>query len=133
MTDLAVWYAGHFATLLQELDSVAEGAGTLLDHTAVVWVTELATPTHQHHDVCTVLAGGCNDFFSTGRYVRFPRDLPNPLDGFPRTGPALNRLYVSLLQAMGQSDTAFGMTGVVAADGTSLPLVGPLTELHRQT
>jgi hypothetical protein len=82
--------------------------------------------------VCTVLAGGCNDFFNTGRYVRFPRDLPNPLDGFPRTGPALNRLYVSLLQAMGQSDTTFGTTGVVAADGTLLPTVGPLTELHRQ-
>ena len=132
MTDLAVWYAGHFATLLQELDSVAEGAGTLLDHTVVVWVTELATPTHQHHDVCTLLAGGCNDFFNTGRYVRFPRDLPNPLDGFPRTGPALNRLYASLLQAMGQSDSAFGMTAAVASDGTALPLVGPLTELHRQ-
>jgi hypothetical protein len=43
MTDLAVWYAGHFATLLQELDSVAEGSGTLLDQTVVVWVTALAT------------------------------------------------------------------------------------------
>jgi hypothetical protein len=131
MTDLAVWYANHFATLLQELDSVAEGAGTLLDHTVVVWLTELATPTHQHHDVCTLLAGGCNDFFRTGRYVRYPRDLANPLAGFPSTGPALNRLYTSLLQAMGQPDTSFGMTDAAGADGTPLSLTGPLTELQQ--
>ncbi len=131
MTDLGVWYAGFFALLLQELDAVREGSGTLLDHTVVVWVTELATPTHQHHDVCTVLAGGCNDFFRTGRYVRYPRDLPNPLIDFPATGPALNRLYVSLLQAMGQSDTSFGMTDATSGGGRPLSLRGPLTELHR--
>jgi hypothetical protein len=131
MTDLAVWYAQHFATLLGELDAVPEGSGTVLDHTVVVWVTELATPTHQHHDVCTLLAGGCNDFFRTGRYVRYPRDLPSPLAGFPVTGPPLNRLYASLLQAMGQPDTSFGMTEAQAADGTTLSLAGPLTELQR--
>ncbi len=49
MTDLSTWYAGHFATLLRELDSVIEGSGTLLDRTVVVWVSELATPTHEHH------------------------------------------------------------------------------------
>lgn len=131
MTDLAVWYGGFFAQLLQELDAVPEGSGTLLDHTVVVWVSELATPTHQHQDVCTVLAGGCNDFFKTGRYVRYARDLPSPLSGFPATGPAVNRLYVSLLQAMGQPDTTFGMTDATAANGTPLSLRGPLTELHR--
>lgn len=130
MTDLDVWNAGHFAALLQELDSVAEGSGTILDHTVVVWVSELATPTHQHHDLFTVLAGGGNGFFDTGRYVRYPRTLPSPLAGHPPTGPAHNRLYVSLLQAMGQSDDAFGMTDAVAADGTPLSLRGPLTELH---
>lgn len=131
MTDLAIWYAGHLAVLLQELDSVVEGSGTLLDHTVVVWITELATPTHQHHDACTLLAGGCNDFFKTGRYVRYPRNLQNPLKNFPVTGPAQNRLYVSLMQAMGQPDTTFGMTDATGADGTPLSLQGPLTELHR--
>jgi hypothetical protein len=131
MTDLDAWHAGHVAYLLQQLDSVVEGSGTLLDHTVVVWLTELATPTHQHQDTCTVLAGGCNEFFNTGRYVRYPRNLPNPISGFPVTGPAHNRLLVSLLQAMGQADTSFGMTDAVAADGTALSLRGPLTELQR--
>ena len=131
MTDLDAWHAGHVAYLLQQLDSVVEGAGTLLDHTVVVWVTELATPTHQHYDICTVLAGGCNDFFKTGRYVRYPRNLSNPMPNMPRTGPAHNRLHVSLLQAMGQKDTSFGMTDAVGDDGSALSFRGPLTELQR--
>jgi len=131
MTELGVWYASHFAYLLQELDSVPEGSGTLLDHTVVVWISELATPTHQHHDAPIVLAGGCNDFFATGRYVRYPRTQTNPLAGYPRTGPAQNRLYVSLLQAMGQPDTSFGRAEATGSDGSALSFRGPLTELHR--
>jgi hypothetical protein len=130
MTDLDAWHAGHVAYLLEQLDSVAEGSGTLLDHTVVVWITELATPTHQHNDAYTLLAGGCNDFFKTGRYVRYPRNQPNPIPSFPATGPAHNRLLVSLMQAMGQPDTSFGMTGATAADGTALSFTGPLTELQ---
>jgi hypothetical protein len=129
MTDLDAWHAGHVAFLLQQLDSVAEGSGTLLDHTVVVWVTELATPTHQHFDVCTLLAGGCNGFFDTGRYVRYPRNIPNPWKGAALTGPPHNRLHVSLLQAMGYQDTSFGMTSGSAADGTPISFTGPLTEL----
>jgi hypothetical protein len=138
MTDLGVWYAGHFATLLSELDSVIEGSGTLLDHTLVVWLTELATPTHQHHDTFAVVAGGGNgtanaaaSFFKTGRYVRYPRTLVNPIGGYPLTGPGHNRLHVSLLQAMGQPDTSFGLVEAKGADGSVIPLSGPLTELHR--
>ena len=132
MTDLDAWHAGHFAYLLQQLDSVPEGTGTILDHTAVVWLSELATPTHQHHDAPIVLAGGCNGFFNVGRYVRYPRNQPNPMVGQPLTGPAHNRLLVSLMQAMGQPDTTFGMTDAVAADGTPLSFRDPLVELHRQ-
>ncbi len=131
MTDLDAWHAGHVAYLLAQLDAVAEGSGTLLDHTVVVWLTELATPTHLHHDACTLLAGGCNGFFGTGRYVRYPRTEASPLPNSPRTGPAHNRLLVSLMQAMGQSDTSFGMTGSTGSDGSALSFVGPLTELTR--
>lgn len=132
MTDLGVWYASHFATLLRELDSVIEGNGTVLDHTLVVWMTELATPTHLHHDIFTLIAGA-SDSFQLGRYVRFPRTLANPMAGaiYPRTGPASNRLLVSLLQAMGQPDDSFGMTSAVGVDGSALSLRGPLDELHR--
>jgi hypothetical protein len=129
MRDLDAWHAGHVAFLLQQLDSVAEGSGTLLDHTVVAWVTELATPTHQHYDTCTLLAGGCNGFFTTGRYLRYPRTLESPLAGQPLIGPPHNRLLVSLMQAMGQSDTSFGMTRATGADGASYAFGGALAEL----
>jgi hypothetical protein len=132
MIDLDAWHAGHVAYLLQQLDSVVEGDGTLLDHTVVVWVTELATPTHEHNDAHAVLAGGCNGFFDTGRYVRYPRNQANPLANKPLTGPAHNRLLVSLMQAMGQPDTTFGMTDAVANDGTPLSFRGALAELQRR-
>jgi hypothetical protein len=131
MTDLDAWHAGHIAYLLQQLDAVSEGSGTLLDHTVVVWVTELATPTHQHFDICTLLAGGCNGFFQTGRYVRYPRTFVSPLPQQPLIGPAHNRLHVSLLQAMGQTDTSFGMTQATGSDGSTLPFTGGLAELQR--
>jgi hypothetical protein len=130
MLDLGTWYAQHFATLLRELDSVVEGNGTLLDHTLVVWMSELATPTHTHHDTFTLVAGG--SFFKTGRYVRYPRTLANPIGAFAaqRLGPAQSRFLVSLMQGMGQTDTSFGMTEARGHDGSVLSLQGPLTELH---
>ena len=130
MTDLDAWHAGHVAYLLDQLDSVVEGSGTLLDHTIVVWITELATPTHQHQNAFTVLAGGGNGFFRTGRYVRYPQNLPSPIAGYPMTGPAHNRLLVTLMQAMGQPDTSFGLTEARASDGSTLNLRGPLLELQ---
>ncbi len=131
LIDLNAWYAGQFATLLRELDSVAEGTGTLLDHTLVVWTSELATPTHEHTNTCTILAGGANNFFKMGRYVRYPTVADNPLPKLARVGPAHNRLLVSLLQAFGQSDTSFGLTSSRTRDGLAISLTGALTELHR--
>jgi hypothetical protein len=66
MTDLGLWHARHVATPLQELDSVSEGSGTLLDHTA-----------------------------------------------------------------MGQPDDSFGLTDPTGADGSNIPLAGPLDDLRR--
>lgn len=130
ITDLDAWHAGHVAYLLEQLDSVPEGSGTLLDNTVVVWIPELGTPTHLHYDLLLLLAGGCNGFFNTGQYVRYPRNLSNPLAGMPMTGPGHNRLHVSLMQAMGQSDASFGLTEVTGSDGSTVPLTGPLTEIQ---
>ncbi len=130
MVDLGVYYANHFASLLAALDGVQEGSGTLLDHTIVLWVTELGTPTHLHHDTFTVIAGGTN-VFDTGRYVRYPRTFTNPIAGFAPIGPAHNRLHVTLLRALGQADTSFGMTSATGSDGSTIPMTGALSELTR--
>jgi hypothetical protein len=128
--DLDLWHGNLVAYLLEQLDSVPEGSGTVLDHTVVVWIAELATGTHLHYDAHVVLAGGCNGFLSTGRYIRFPRTFVSPLMSEPLIGPAHNRLLVSLMQAMGQPDTSFGMTQATGNDGSSIPMTGALAELQ---
>lgn len=125
-------YATHFANLLDQLDSVDEGDGTLLDHTLVLWVSELATGTHAHRDLPIVAAGG-RDFFRTGRWVRYPETYTTPFSwGGPyNIGPSMNQLYVTAMRGMGMADDGFGewrtATGV---DGSTIPLTGTLPELH---
>ncbi len=130
MTDLGAWYAGHVAALAAELSAVHEADGsTLLDHTTIVWLTELGTPTHLHTGGFVVVLGG-GGFFTTGRYVRFPATFASPLPNTPAVGPALNRLFVSVLQSLGQPDSAFGTSLAHSTAGELIPLSGALTELH---
>jgi hypothetical protein len=134
MTDLSRWYGEHVAYLANELDSVKEGDGTMLDHTVIVWLTELGNPTHHHDNAFTVLIGGGSGFFKTGRYVRYPVQTDSPVPGsandWPRIGPAHNRLLVSLMNAMAQPDTSFGTTSATSSSGEPISLIGALTELQ---
>lgn len=89
------WYAEQFRDFLAMLDSVPEGDGTLLDHTIVLWNTEVAAGnSHTYRNMPYVLAGGTHHF-RTGRYLSF--------DGEPH-----NPLLVSICQAMGVEVTTFG-------------------------
>lgn len=98
--DLALiyrWYAEQFARLIGLLDAVPEGDGTMLDHTLVVWGSELGTGyNHSFQGVPFVVAGGGGLGVDTGRYLQ--------LGGMPH-----NRLLVSLCHALGREDiTTFG-------------------------
>jgi hypothetical protein len=91
------WFAEQFRYLVDQLDQTAapEG-GTLLDHTLVVWAKEMGdSRLHVCDDVPFVLAGSAGGRWETGRYLRY--------DGEPH-----NQLLVSICQAMGLSDDAFG-------------------------
>jgi hypothetical protein len=133
MIEYNLFYARRFAYFLQQLDSVPEGDGTVLDHSAVVWMSELGTGAHDLHDLPIVVGGGAGGALRTGQYVRYARD--SRLDvgwGFQtNVGPSQNQLYVTLMQAMGMTDDAFGITSVQRADGSTLSLRGPLAELVR--
>ncbi|MGB5284309.1 MAG: DUF1552 domain-containing protein [Polyangiales bacterium] len=130
MTEYNRVYAEHFAYLLDQLDSVQEGGGTLLDNTAVVWLTELGTGTHEISRVPNVIAGGGAGYFRTGRYVHFPQ---NPITvGWghqAQVGPAHERLNVSLMHAMGMTDrSSFGLDQVNIG-GQNVSLRDPLQRL----
>lgn len=103
-TQANVWHAEMLATLLARLDSIPEDDGTLLDHSLVVWTSELGLHQHSHtkSDMGVVLAGSARGYFSTGRYLNL-------------AGSHYHDLLLTIAHAMGRSDlTSFG------DDGTSV-------------
>ncbi|MEM9191782.1 MAG: DUF1552 domain-containing protein [Myxococcota bacterium] len=66
------WYATLFVDLLERLDSVPEGDGTMLDNTLVVWGNELNDgERHRHNSMPFVMAGGAGGAIEMGRYLQF--------------------------------------------------------------
>ena len=111
LTKINAWYAGEIAQLAQRLAETPEpgGAGSLLDHTTILWTNELGEgKSHSLDDIPWVLVGGGLGF-TTGRALQLP--------GVPH-----NRLLLSLAHAMGHTDLVrFGNPDYCAA--------GPLTGL----
>jgi hypothetical protein len=94
------WFAMQFVYLVNKLKSTPDpstpNSTSLLDTTLVVWTKELSdSRAHLCTGVPFVIAGTANGRWTTGRYVDF--------GGAPH-----NQLLVSICQAMGLSDTAFG-------------------------
>lgn len=90
------FYAERLAYLLQKLDSVQEGNGTLLDNTLVVAVTEIQMPeSHAQNNMPFVLAGKAGGKLMTKRWLKVPSQ-PH------------NNLLVSILNMFGIADTRFG-------------------------
>ena len=93
------WYVSQFAALCQQLQSIPEGAGTMLDNTICVWCQEQilaqeddgGTDTHNPYNVPWMIVGGRNAGLRGGRKLDF--------GGHPH-----NDLLVSLCQLMGLSD-----------------------------
>ena len=90
------WFGSNFAYLLDKLDAVKEGDGTLLDNTVVLWVTEIQEPpTHNQNNMPFVIAGGKNAGIKTGRWLKVP-------------GQPHNNLLASLNQVLGGTEGTFG-------------------------
>ena len=90
------WYAEQFAYLLQKLDSVQEGDGTLLDHTVVLWCNELGEGrSHRRNDMPYVLGGSASGFFKQDQFLVLDDSRHNDM-------------LVSIAQSMGVPITTFG-------------------------
>jgi hypothetical protein len=80
-----------FAYFLTKLDSLKEGNSTLLDHSLIMYGSNLSVPTsHSQRDLPIILAGGAAGRVAGGRYVRYPGD----------TTPLTN-LYLTMLDKVG--------------------------------
>ncbi len=90
------WFATQFGRMLDRMAEIPEGDGTMLDHTVVLWINELAQGnTHSHQRMPFVMAGSAGGYFKTGRYMQY--------DHAPH-----NDLLVSLQNAFGIEATTFG-------------------------
>jgi len=77
-----------FSYFLGKLTATKDGAGTLLDHSTVVYGSSLSDSNrHLHYNLPAVIAGGAN--FRGGRHLRYEKGTP------------MTNLYVSLLDGFG--------------------------------
>lgn len=103
------WFAEQFSLFLDKLAATqeADGSGSLLDTSTVVWVKELGDGRlHDFKSVPFVIAGGGNGYFSSGRYMQFSNE-PH------------QKLLVSLAHSVGVEVETFGVDDIT----------GPLTGL----
>jgi hypothetical protein len=91
------WFCGELRYLLDKLSSTPEpgDAGTLLDHTLVVWTNELGKGNSHTLDNIPFVAVGGGFGFDMGRSVR--------LDKVPH-----NRFHLALAHAVGHTLETFG-------------------------
>lgn len=90
------WIAEQVARILSGLEGIVEADGTTaLDHTLLLWGTDVSRGNvHTHDDMPFVLAGG-GAGFRMGRYVRWQRRYHNDL-------------LVSIVNAFGGNVTTYG-------------------------
>ena len=101
--------------LMQELESMPEGSGTMMDNTLIVYTSNNADKQHTSGaNWPFILLGNCSGRIKTGQYTQ--------LDGRP-----INDLYTTLLHAVGAPRDRFNMEKNVA--GMYDSKVGPIEEL----
>ena len=87
-----------FAYFLGKMDATKEGNSTLLDHSLILYGSNLSVPTsHSQRDLPIILAGGAAGRIQGGRYLAFPGD-----------GTPLTNLYLTMLDKVGVPTEKFG-------------------------
>jgi hypothetical protein len=67
----------NFTYFLDKLDSIADGDGTLLDNSLIMFGSALGDGNrHTHHDLPIVLAGQAGGQMQTGRHIVLPSETP---------------------------------------------------------
>jgi hypothetical protein len=102
--------------LVEALESMPEGDGTMMDNTLIVYTSNNADKQHTGGENWPfILLGNCSRRIKTGQYTRLDGRRP------------INALYTTLLHAIGAPRDRFNMDKNVA--GTHDAKVGPIEEL----
>lgn len=96
------WFVQQLADLMQRLDAVKEGDKTLLDRTLIVFSNlQRMGGDHVLEDVPLVLAGNCNGYLKSGRYLRWPSGTAGQYVG-------MHQILAEVCRAMGFPRDQFG-------------------------
>lgn len=102
--------------IMEELESIPEGSGTMMDHTLIVYTSNNADRQHTSGANWPVmLLGNFDGAFKTGCFTQLDGKRP------------INALYASLLCAAGQSCDRFNMNEKIAQKFDNS--IGPLKEV----
>jgi hypothetical protein len=86
-----------YSYFLEKLQATADGDGSLLDHSIIMYGAGLGNPNlHEHSNLPVLLAGGGAGALTTGRHVAYANDTP------------MTNLLVSLLDKVGVRTDSFG-------------------------
>jgi hypothetical protein len=100
------WHAGELAYLMQRLDAIPEGDGTVLDNTLIVWGTEVSKGnSHSLDDIPYLLAGTAGGALISGQFLELG-------------GISNSRLLLTILRAYGFAGDTFGHPDY---DGDEIP------------
>ncbi|WP_149496668.1 DUF1552 domain-containing protein [Roseiconus lacunae] len=102
--------------IMQTLESVPEGSGSMMDHTLIVYTSNNADKQHTNGANWPVmLLGNCGGIFKTGCFTQLDQKRP------------INSLYATLLQTAGANVDRFNMTESMAKKYDEQS--GPLKEI----
>ncbi|OQW96720.1 MAG: hypothetical protein BWK77_03815 [Verrucomicrobia bacterium A1] len=109
LAKINAWFCGELAHLAKRLAETPEpgGDGTLLDHTLIVWINELAKGNSHSLDNLPFVLVGAAPGFRMGRVAKFDK-------------AAHNRLWLAVARSFGHEMDAFGNPAL--CDGGPLAL-----------
>jgi hypothetical protein len=97
ITRINTFHVELFRHFLTRLACTAEGDGSVLDNTLIVYGSAISDGNaHWHHDLPVLLAGGAKGKFRMGERFVYPKETP------------MNNLFVSMLPAFGLPVEKFG-------------------------
>jgi hypothetical protein len=128
------YYAAKYARIVQLLDSIQEGDGTVLDNTAAIWFNEMSDGNaHNLNNAPIVHAGSLGGYFKTGQSINVDTGMNDMnllgrsesvcVNGTPTTvngttqgtgtvatagNAPINKYFVNIMNAMGMKAGADG-------------------------
>ncbi len=104
LAEIDRWHATKVAYFISRLSSYAEGTGSLLDNTLIVWMnSQTDGNAHNSRDMPVVLAGNVGRYFKSGQYL-------DVRDSGGARKPH-NMLLTTFANAVGITETHYGPKG----------------------